>query len=67
MTKKILALGVVGVAGIAAIGAGVSTAGASQVQNAKCDVGVLLPDSKSSVRWETAGPAATCSGVQGPA
>ena len=54
MTKKILALGVVGVAGVAAIGAGVSTAGASvKTANAKCDVGVLLPDSKSSVRWET--------------
>lgn len=43
-----------GVVGIAAIGAGASFATAStQVASAQCDVGVLLPDSKSSVRWET--------------
>jgi D-xylose transport system substrate-binding protein len=53
LSKKIvLALGV---AGIAAIGIGASFAtGATKSANAStCDVGVLLPDSKSSVRWET--------------
>ena len=36
------------------VGAGVSGAqGAARFANATCDVGVLLPDSKSSVRWET--------------
>jgi len=53
LSKKIvLALGV---AGIAAIGIGASFAtGAPKAANAStCDVGVLLPDSKSSVRWET--------------
>ena len=52
MTKKIvLALGL---AGIAAIGVGASFATGAQRQSAStCDVGVLLPDSKSSVRWET--------------
>jgi D-xylose transport system substrate-binding protein len=52
LTKKIvLALGV---AGIAAIGVGASFATGAQRANAStCDVGVLLPDSKSSVRWET--------------
>jgi D-xylose transport system substrate-binding protein len=53
LTRKIVVA--LGLAGIAAIGAGASfaTASGAQVQNAKCDVGVLLPDSKSSVRWET--------------
>jgi D-xylose transport system substrate-binding protein len=53
LTRKIVVA--IGVAGIAAIGAGASFATASsvKVENAKCDVGVLLPDTKSSARWET--------------
>ncbi len=51
--KMIVALGL---AGLTALSAGASMAlggGGGQSQNATCDVGVLLPDSKSSVRWET--------------
>ncbi len=45
-----------GLAGLTALSAGASMAlggGGGQSQNAACDVGVLLPDSQSSVRWET--------------
>jgi D-xylose transport system substrate-binding protein len=52
LTKKTLAA--LGLAGVAALGASASLAlGSGQTASAKCDVGVLLPDSKSSVRWET--------------
>jgi D-xylose transport system substrate-binding protein len=51
LKKSLLA---VGLAGIAAVGVAASFATAApKFENAKCDVGVLLPDSKSSVRWET--------------
>jgi D-xylose transport system substrate-binding protein len=44
---------VLGAAGLAAVGIAASASASVKVENAKCDVGVLLPDSKSSVRWET--------------
>src|SRR5262249_46811973 len=42
-----------GAAGLVAVGIAASASASVKVENAKCDVGVLLPDSKSSVRWET--------------
>lgn len=51
MIKKIAL--VLGAAGLAAVGIAASASASVKVENAKCDVGVLLPDSKSSVRWET--------------
>ena len=44
---------VLGAAGLVAVGIAASASASVKVENAKCDVGVLLPDSKSSVRWET--------------